>query len=457
MLQEKLFEEKILVKNLRFVTINTDVFSVLVNKSEENDFKVSIEYTFVCEKKQATNDEKIPGYCTIDEKKRAIAYELLLDDLIKIHNTDTFLKANMYVEIPENIKIEIKSINSNISVENVSAEFHVKNIHGNVAFENAGSGTIESTHGAVLLKNITNNFSINTTDGEVLIEGGIGGVLNVVSENGDIKLLDIDFNKIACKATEGNIRVELGQGVSDFLELYTINGNIYFGMDNFGCQNIFLKAENGNVFIKLPKGKMTNLDLSSDFGEIKCNIDTENAYEEIIDASKFFLNFGDDLSNIIANSKNGNILVKDFEGTLQGEMARKKKEFSYATENEVPDAIEDFINEMPLEDEIEIIDAEIDKASLKYKTRKIISQVKEHVSKENVDKVYTKTVGGFTSIKNKISEAMSKISVKTTSEEEIHKKTDDKKNEAALKILDMVEKKVISVEEAEKLLKSLRR
>jgi len=382
------------------------------------------------------------------KKKNAISYKLYIQDLKHLHSADTFLKAHMYVEIPEDIKVAIHSENGNISIENISCEFSIVSENGNVSFSNAGSGSIEAKNGDVLLKNISNNFDIKSTNGAILIENGIGGVLKAISENGDIKVLDADFNRVLCKVISGTLRVELSQGVSDMLELISKTGDIHFKMDNFGCQNILLSTDSGDIKILVPKDKMVNLDLTSELGEIKCKVDAKDAYEEIIDSNRFFISYADDLSNIMAKTNKGDITVNERDFNNKS-FSDENNPYEFTTDNEVNDEIDDIVDEIVehFDDNIDVIDSEIDKSSIKYKLWKMGSKAKEHVNKEKITNVWSKSKDGISKIKDTITKKGNKSEDEGSVE----------KSEATLKILEMVEKKVITVEEAEKLLRSINR
>jgi len=307
---------------------------------------------------------------------------------------------------------------------------------------NAGSGAIKTVNGDVTLKNISNNFDIKTTNGLIQIENGIGGVLKAVSEVGDIKIIDVDYSKVLSKSEKGDLRVEMCHGISDRVELKSLSGDISFSMDDFGCQNILLSAEDGDIKIFLQKDKMVNLDLTSDLGKIKCKVNTKNAYEEIIDSNRFYLSFSDDISNIMAKTIKGDIFVNEFDNnnSLNSTLS---DDYDFSEEDEIDEIVDEIVDY--IDGNIDIIDSEIDRESVKYKIWKLKNITKDQMSKENIYKVW-----------DKIRDTTSKIGtyIKNDSDDDESIIVDN--SEAVMKILDMVEKKIISVDEAERLLKSMR-
>jgi len=232
-------------------------------------------------------------------------------------------------------------------------------------------------------------------------------------------------------------------------------------MDNFGCQNILLSSDTGDIKILLPKDKMVNLDLISELGEIKSKVDAKNAYEEIIDSNRFFINYADDLSNIMAKTNKGDITVNEYDFNSKSSMDENNV-YEFTTEDEIDDEIDEIVDEIVdhFEDNIDVIDSEIDKGSLKYKFWKIGNKAKEQVNvvslspvtKERITNVWSKSKDGL----GKIKESISKKGNNKADNRDDFLEDKDEKREAMMKILDMVEKKVISIDEAERLLKAMK-
>ena len=455
MLQEKFYQKIISLRRLDYISLKTDIFNVLVNKSEDNYIKISVEYNYVSDCSDSTHDDDLPGTLAVDENKNAVFYELFREeDLEKVQMSASFLKANIFIEVPENIIIDIQTMQSNVTVENRVAEFNISSLDGSVSFENAGNGYINTANGSIKLSNVTDNFDVKSANGEITVESGIGGVLNVFSENGFIEIFDTDFNRVSCKSKNSDIRAELSQGSADLFEIVSEHGSIHFSIDNYYCESISLSSVHGGLKILTPKYININLDLRTENGNIKSRVDTENAYEAIIDSNQFLLKFDENTTNITGFTKNGNIRIKEFEGVLPKAFHREQKKaeqrFEYVSENEVIDNAVDMTDDInePLDEAMDIIDVDVPVDNAKYKIQKMMNKVKNQINKENFEDIYEKTKTNISDVTDKLKNAIPRIKIKPAKKT----KPENESNENIIKILTMVENKSITVDEAAKML-----
>ena len=422
MLKKEIFKCFIPVSSHNLFFLKTDIFDVFIKKSFSKDISITIT-TNISNVELLEKD--LSMFLKTDDY---IKYELNEIDLIKAYHLNELPKIDIDINIPEGIKLHLETIHSTIKINDISNEFKIMSNDGDIFITNAGHGYVESCNGSMVLINTFDNFDIKTINGEIYIVNGNGGVVNANSTNGIIKLKKLNYNKIIAKSENSNISFDMNKGRADFVELISINGEIKFSTDNNNFNSVLLKTNQQNIKIFVPDELYINLDLATNKGFLNAEIDTENAFESIIDTERFYANFGEDLPSIKAIVENGNITVLDY-------FKHKKDLFD--------DTSDVHINNNKNETTVEYIN----KDGIRIKeTAEIIED--SYIIEDDIDTsqsndwlLYIKSF-----FKNKIPNYYQ--SFKSLISNKLKKK-----DKSVLKILELLENKSISVEEAERLIK----
>ena len=428
------FEKKLSIENIKIIKIKTDNLNINISESKDKDFTFRVNY----DKTIYFQDENFFEGVAKSENEECLVLQIINDDL-QNHN---IRDAALHFCIPENIKVEIDSINSSVTGVDCPFVLSIHTINGDISLQHVSEGHIISENGKVTLKNVNHNFEIKTVNGDIFIQNAIGGVLNISTINADIKLLDISYNHIVCKNTAGDTQIELNKGSVENLEFVSEKGDISFAISNNSSESIALKTIIGNIKIYVPEGLLLNYDLTSKESEVSTNIDPEKAFEEIIDTNRFYVNFDPDITYIRAISTIGKIIVSDNKNGIQGvcmDPSKRSKKFVHKNS-----------------DDEELIITEIEDSligsNVKPEDKKNKQKYQNLFNKKNEDNIETlnfKTKLNFGYIQRKFSNIASKLFGQIKTE----KKVED--NTAVIKILEMVESKKLSIEDAEKLIKSL--
>ena len=425
------FEEYFSKDGIDHLTLDTDIFDVFLSFALEDNISIILKI-YTSDNQPIINKEVFFSSLVINKVNKSLHYELTEDFLYRCNNIEIIPKIDIFVKIPELSSVSVSATHSQIHVENILTEKRIKTVNGNIFIKNSGNGTIESTNGSISAKNISENYDLNTITGKILIENGIGGVVTAKTTNGNMMVKNVNYAKIYLKSENGNITVRTMGGDTQYLEMISTNGNLAYEALDHQCKNTLLSTKNSNIQISLIKDIILNLDLATKEGEIKSDIDYDNADEIIIDNRKFYLKFGDEYPIVKAKAMYGNIFIKksEYKEEKKINFSTKRKKYSPDQDSDLDETIENDVG-------YKIDDNEQIETPLPHPNKNEIS-----------GKVSGKFAGMFYRSKEGLSDLGNKL--KNIS----FKKNND--TEAKLKILEMLENKKISLEEAERLLEKLK-
>lgn len=155
------------------------------------------------------------------------------------------------VTIPDEIDLELKTVNGRVDVDDVS-----------------GAVDAKTTNGRIDLKRITGSIQAKTTNGKIGLREVLGPI-NAKTANGSIKAAvggsGEQQHEIRAATTNGGIEVTLPKGLKANLKASTVNGKINTdfpvtvkglisksvdGVINGGGELIHLKTVNGSIRLK---------------------------------------------------------------------------------------------------------------------------------------------------------------------------------------------------------------
>ena len=153
--------------------------------------------------------------------------------------------------VPEEIELELKSVNGSMQVNDVS-----------------GAVDAKTTNGRIGLAGITGAVQARTTNGNVDLSGVLGPIeTNATNGNIEVAISEIseEAHDIRAATTNGGVEVTLPKGLKAHLKAYTANGNIdtdfpvavkggisksVDGVINGGGRLIHLETVNGSIRLK---------------------------------------------------------------------------------------------------------------------------------------------------------------------------------------------------------------
>ena len=439
MVQEFFSQKKIDLPEFNRLSIRSDFLNFILGKSDQNEVLITIDCTIVTETNNNSTDFDINHFIKVDYEENNILFELNLRDL----KANQFQKTVAKIEIPASIFLEVATTVSDIYLEHFSGEFSLESINGNISLYNCGKGTISSVNGKIDLKNIYDNYIVQTVNGDITIESGIGGSLNINTENGVVKLVGLNYNRLQCKTQNSSLFIELFNEKTDYLEITTVNGDINLALVNNESGDFILQSNTGDIIISLAPDFLLNLDLTTEEGEIKVNMNTTQASEECIEKKHFFVSFRDDFLNLLATTGKGKIRIVELDHDLYHYIhQRVKKEQDCMKEKIDTDLTDCYLEEMeniekPISERISCFISE-------EEMEKLINQSND---------LFTKTKSGFIKFANKMSDLFS--SNNSSPVADTHNISQEQEHTALMRILEMLENKSITAIEAEKLINSI--
>ena len=422
------------------IKANSELASIEVNGTQTEE--IHIEYF----SSEALTDEEI---------KHAVTVNLDIEkNILQIEEDGSSDKLQLIkITIPVNCSTEIQSEMGSIYLSNLKGNqkydselgsVKIKAIEGNIEgnsengkisiVNSTGVQKITSENGKISLKHNKGDFEIRTENGMIKMQKCVSANSKIFTENGRCKVLGSTFEQLVCQTENGSVYFEIIDDKGDFT-LKSENGKITAIVPKNDNINYQISTENGTVKIgiggeyeseKNESGKVIKMKKGS--GELKLDVSTENGSIVVIDdpESKIFKTFNHSANWTDNFAKNFNIPNFDFDfDDLKGKIKESINVFKTEGKKEAKREIKKVILEM--------------------------NELKDSLMKENKDKISGKNSEKlnkqFETVIDKLQKNLFKFDNK-----ELKKEVNE---QSKMKILQMLEDKKITVEEAEKLLKGL--
>lgn len=215
------------------------------------------------------------------------------------------------VTVPENTSVEVRGNFGDIDVSRIKGTVDLNSDFGKTTLKSIeGAVTVDSQSGSIEASQVNagkENIALSTDFGEVSVQKAMAQSLNIASKSGSLKLQDIqltsglvastDFgeinlNKVIAQSYDldsksGSITVDGVKGkfkaYTDFgsinisnaasvtLDVLTKSGGIDFA-GSLGEGPHSLHSDFGGITLTLPPDSAYNIDLSTDFGQIRSDI-----------------------------------------------------------------------------------------------------------------------------------------------------------------------------------------
>ncbi len=449
--------------NLKF-KLTAESIPIKIKGTDEN----SVQMSFQNHNNENTSFEKIKGNVnySYNEENNALTLE--------IEDQDSMMEGiSLNLKIPKQTEMKIKTENSPIQLKYLEGFQQIKCENSPIIAKEINGQIIVSTeNGPINLRKCTGNFDINSENAPINIEESTGENFKIETENGPINLRKCAGN-FFIKSENGPIKLE--ESIGDNYKIETENGGVKSKTNSFLSGNI--KCENGKILFDTSKTKEGNFSLESSNGNTviivnkdkKINLDAQTNYGALnIDLDgKITKNSTNDKKNIKVEQENAkiNISAKSEYGAIS---TNEDENFSFSFDsnnfksyiNGYMKMVHNLIGNEHLKDFVNVFSAKENKAKdkTKEKVSKIVIKVKDEIEKNLPNK---KIIIDGKDISQAIKDKLEKVTEKLQKEEKQPEKVEEPSSgenfsEARMKILQMLDEKKITVEQAVKLLDALK-
>ncbi len=355
-------------------------------------------------------------------------------DQVEIH-----FPGDGFIHIPHHLEVEIQSVSDQAVIKRINNEIKVASVGGDLTIIDVNTVTAESIGGDLIAKRVQGDLKVENTGGDALIDI-IKGQISLRNVGGDIVITDVGGG---IEATAG------GEGTVDFnpvpWQAYQINvgGNLSATMPKESNADLVLKS--GEKDISLTIGEMN---VKSKENELSQQIGEGGPTVMLTAGGKIFIS-GDDFSVFKGIKMN----VKDF-----GEITA---DFSAQTTDHIKSSLDHL--EVDLQESLSGLSESLEGIGLSEENLKNIGIQIEETSKMAAEKAELAAIKAQARVEKKIAQARRKaLKAQAKMKEfdlgdflETQKEKRAVTESERLLILEMLQEKKISLDEADQLLKAL--
>lgn len=446
--------ESLKVKPNVNVRVASDLVKLVLRKSENNDIEVNYQITL----SHYNEGDDIPINIQYDEHENLFTCEVSIER--RPFFRDSAEGDRLEIALPSVNNVTVDMENAAVEVHNLNGNFEIQQENGKVLIDSC-VGTLKghSENGGFKTFDFTGNIEIENENGGIVVEKCSGDTIDVHNENGSIKILESRFNK-------GDIENE--------------NGSVYYEMLYVQEGDFHIRDENGTIKLIIPDELEYDIHAITEMGQIKFLLNkdkTEYDYRKTDDFKEFHAVEGTGSVHFELENENGSVVISnDPKLMIQGvkkhfeELEDKMENFDIHIDT---DSIENMVSNIAVTIEKTIqglsnsrVKDSLEKAvnQLKDTTQDYVTKVKNDVA-EDTKPIFNEIIPNIQNSFKNAKESVIRTITKAVqnNQEQPSKETNascDEKNEdstrnSRLKILELLEKGKISVEDAEKLLSAL--
>lgn len=250
--------------------------------------------------------------------------------------------SDIKVQVPADIaiSINIETVNGNCNIKGVSSRIRFAEINGNFSASRARSVTGEQVGGNVRLIRLSEGGHIDQVNGHLLARqvtslsaGEVHGGVDVKESQGKI-YVDTVYSQLSLKGIDGEVQVDNVMGGADLrrvsgpIHLEQVNGDVELrgGLRQSEHKSVIHSA--GNISLRWLAGEPVQLLVTSD-GEI---------VNKLHDVSNFEMESGDQNSLAATIGDGGPTLVLSADGDVMlRTLSSEPREYSYSYDNDEND------------------------------------------------------------------------------------------------------------------------
>jgi DUF4097 and DUF4098 domain-containing protein YvlB len=178
--------------------------------------------------------------------------------------------ADITIELPARSDVAATTAVGTIVADGELGKMTARSAMGDIAIDRMAGGRVKTALGAVRIDRVDGDLDVNSSSGELHI-GDVHGSATVKSGNGNIELGHITG---ALKVRAANGRIDIAR-VDRSVVTKTSNGATRIGQVGEG--DVLLTAAAGGMQIGIPEGTTAWLDLHSQFGRVRNELETTTA------------------------------------------------------------------------------------------------------------------------------------------------------------------------------------
>lgn len=377
-------------------------------------------------------------------------------------------QADLSLWAPLESIFEINEVHGPLVINGIQGEITINTCHGHLSLRNTGSATVQTVHGPLKARDLSGTVSVQTINGDGMLRNlhsvqidHINGDLVIKNIVEDVTISkargDVSLNTIGRNVTlsHGGRDVNL-RNISGQLTVSAVDGDIRL-YDSLITGNHSLNA-NGDVIIRWPVSAPLNVTVKAN-GDIRYRLPFETVVANEEEHPRSFVgSYGDGKTNLSIESK-GDVIMKSITNVkVDSDHFKGDIDIDF-------DSFNDFGNQMA--DFGERIANQMASLSQEFESR---------FDSDYAEKIARKAEEAAAKVSNKIAEAMRRAELQIAAAE-VAQVTRDRDRQrvrdaaqphapvppappvdtsaAQLKVLEMLEKGTITVEEANTLLKAL--
>jgi hypothetical protein len=208
---------------------------------------------------------------------------------LRLGNSYSMGGSDLHIFIPKNLELHFKGIDTNFTIEGLSAK-----ITGN------------TITGQLLIKNVSSNINVSSISGDISVTDSSGSV-RVESMRGDVNVIGI-YEDVHIQSVAGDIRAD----ISNIKKLRTNNvaGDTIVEGHLINGASIELTSVNGDIDYEAAGVLNAKCEVSSQFGgEINNNLTDDLPNNSQIQAQQLSFVSGDGSGSVVINTIVGTINI----------------------------------------------------------------------------------------------------------------------------------------------------
>lgn len=399
--------------------------------------------------------EQVDGSLSVqgwDEPHVVVRYHP--DDLV-LEEREDVIRLSCHGEcdlrVPEGASVKVENVQGSARFKSLEDELAIEEVHGSLSLRNVAAVQIGSVHGELTARYLTGDLQVGRVHGNASVRQVQGACeLEQVGGNADLRNIETDIQVEA----SGNLRLRLAELMGTHYQLKAA-GNINVRIPEGVSLHLSLTSLGRNIKVKLPEGPQAipeqEYELTLDDGEIKMDVQAGGNLYLICEGGWDETELDDlDLDSLDFSSELSQKIAQQIEAQIQSQVETMTREINA---------------------QVAQISEQVARAGLSpEETERFMEQARQ-ASQRETERAQEKILKSKEKLERKLEAARRKQEIKAQAAQRrarVHSKrswgyeppappapSDPVSEEEHLMILNMLEQKKISLEEAEQLLAAL--
>lgn len=209
------------------------------------------------------------------------------------------------MRVPRDVQLKIERVAGNAHISGVAGEINLESVGGSLTLKRVGSTTIEKVSGNLTARNLSGDIEIEKVHGNATLRN-VQGEINAKEVGGNLSIREAGPRVVAKALGNANLRLN---PPDDANYQISCNGNAYCRIETPINANVALKSKSKRIFIHSDEGsqdlKSAMHKLSFGKGKAKVLIDAKGHIDfrskDVLDDFSFAvdMDFGEDFGSVI--------------------------------------------------------------------------------------------------------------------------------------------------------------